>query len=141
MQLENIMAIPLQTNLYISKWGSGPLMEHAPNYCPYITTNMRYFQHRTSLPYNITSSIVGSTQITVNMTQNYSLPHYYHGMSITWSSEPFPGMTGSCQSFANSDGSFTFSADTPGAYYLRVNGYRNGEQLIEGYSTIIVNGT
>lgn len=133
-------AIPLSTTWYISKWGAGPLMEHAPDDCPYISTNRHYYQHRTYLPYNITSSIVGDMYITINTTHNYSLPHYYHGMSVSWSAEPLSGMPGTCQLTENSNGSCSFSANTPGAYYISVEGYRNGIHMITGDSIIIVNG-
>lgn len=133
-------AIPLSTILYRSKWGAGPLMEHAPTYCPYISTNRQYYRHLTYLPYDITSSIVGDSPITINTVHNYSLPHVYHDMSITWSSEALSGEQGTCQSTMNSDGSCSFSANTPGAYYLYLEGYRNGTQLIAGYSIIIVYG-
>lgn len=133
-------AIALQAYRYVSKWGQGPLMEHAPTDCPYISSNRSYYHHRTSLPYDITSSIVGNSQITVNTVSNYSLPHFYQGMNIVWTYEPYPGLSGSCHLVTNSDGSCSFSADTPGAYYLHVTGTRNGEQVIAGYSTIIVYG-
>lgn len=131
-------AVPLSTNSYISKWGSAPLMKHSPSYCPYISTNRHYYAHRTYLPYDITSSIVGDTQINVNTIHNYSLPHSYYGMSVSWSSEPLPGVPGTCQSTVNSDGTCSFSADAPGAYYLYLEGYRNGVQLLAGSSIIIV---
>lgn len=130
-------AIALSSTLYISKWGAAPLMEHAPNYCPYISTNRHYYEHRTYLPYDITSYIVGDTHITVNTIHNYSLPHHYNGMSVSWSSEPLSGIPGTCQSTMNSDGSCSFSANTPGAYYLFLEGYRNGVQLIDGNLIII----
>lgn len=122
-------AIPLSSTLYISKWGAGPLMEHAPAECPYNSTNMQYFWQR-SLPYNITLHIVGDRLIAVNSSHNYSLPHYYNNMSVSWSAEPFPGISGNCHVTVNLDGSCSFSADTPGAYYIYFEGYRNGELII-----------
>lgn len=133
-------AIPLSTSLYISKWGTAPLMEHAPFYCPYISTDRHYYKHRSFLPYNITSSVVGDNPITINTVHNYSLPHYYHGMDVTCSAEPLSGVSGSCQYTINSDGTCSFSANTPGAYYLYLEGYRNGNQIIVGYSIITVYG-
>ena len=130
-------AIPLSTS-YISKWGQAPLMKHSPTYCPYISTNRQYYKHRTSLPYTISSSIVGDNVIPANTPYNYNLPQYYAGMTITWSAEPFPGISGTCQVSMNSDQSCSFSASASGAYYLYVEGYRNGIQMIDGYMIIAV---
>ncbi|NLD22460.1 MAG: hypothetical protein GX664_08355 [Bacteroidales bacterium] len=133
-------AIPINTTMYISKWGQAPLMEHAPNYCPYISTNTQYYQHRTSFPYNITLSIVGDNPIDINTIHTYSLPHYYHGMNITWTSEPLPGLSGNYQLTMNNDGSCSFSTDTPGAYYLNVEGYTNNDLIVSGCYILIVDG-
>lgn len=130
-------AIPLSSTLYISKWGAGPLMEHAPAECPYNSTNMQYFWQR-SLPYNITLHIVGDRLIAVNSSHNYSLPHYYNNMSVSWSAEPFPGISGNCHVTVNLDGSCSFSADTPGAYYIYFEGYRNGELIITANYDVVV---
>ena len=133
-------AIPLSTNWYISKWGAAPLMEHTPNYCPYISTNRHFYEHRTYLPYDITSHIVGDLSITVNTTHNYSLPHYYVGLAISWSAEPYPGVTGSYSLTNNSDGSCSFSADNYGAYKLHLSCYKNGILIITGCPSITING-
>lgn len=133
-------AIPLSTNWYISKWGNGPLMEHAPDYCPYFSTNRQYYVHRAYLPYDITSYIIGDMHITVNTTHNYSLPHYYNGLSISWSAEPYPGVTGNYSLTNNSDGSCSFSADNVGAYKLHLSCYKNGVLIISGCPIITING-
>lgn len=130
-------AIPLSSTLYISKWGTAPLMKHAPSYSPYSTTNMQYYRQR-SLPYNISLHIVGDRLIAVNTSHNYSLPHYYNNMSISWSAEPFPGISGNCYVTVNLDGSCSFSADTPGAYYIYFEGYRNDELIITANYDVVV---
>ena len=131
-------AIPLSTTSYISKWGQGPLMKHSPTYCPYISSNRHYYKHRTSLPYLISSSIVGENIIPANTSYEYNLPQYYADLTINWSAEPFPGISGTCQVMMNSDQSCSFSASANGAYYLYVDGYRNGIQMIDGYMIIAV---
>ncbi len=133
-------AIALSTAQYTSKWGTGPLMTHSPTYCPYISSNRQYYRHRTHLPYDITSSIVGDLYIFPNTVHNYSLPRNYSDLSISWSTEPLPGIQGTSQVTANSDGSCSFSATAPGAYYLYLKGYRNGQQVIAAYLIIIVYG-
>ena len=39
-------AVCVSSNTYVSKWGYGPLMEHAPSYCPFLVTNAQYFVPR-----------------------------------------------------------------------------------------------
>lgn len=37
-------AVNMGNKTFLSKWGSGPLMKHAPTYCPYDSSSLRYFR-------------------------------------------------------------------------------------------------
>ena len=72
-------ALPSTTaGKYISKWGNGPLVEHAPTYCPYVTTNMMYFKERPT-PVNV--SISGPTIVDVGSEYLYQTTP---SVPITW---------------------------------------------------------
>lgn len=57
-------------NTYVSKWSDGPLMQHAPSYCPYIVTNMQYYIPRLI---SGTRPISGNTTVALNQANNYTI--------------------------------------------------------------------
>lgn len=63
-------AAKVSYNTYVSKWGYGPLMEHAPSYCPYIVTNMQYYLPRMN---SGTRPISGNTPVALNQANDYTI--------------------------------------------------------------------
>lgn len=72
----NHSAIKLSNNLYRSKWGVGPLVEHAPNACPYNTALPKKFYMRTPK--------VSGSNIIIH-TEHYTINYLSNSMSVTWS--------------------------------------------------------
>lgn len=66
---------------YISKWGSGPLMQHSKAYCPYSTSVMHYYRAKTFPENEIT--IVGDGVVLPSTTHNY----YIDGFD--WEADPY----------------------------------------------------
>lgn len=69
-------AAKVSDNTYVSKWGYGPLMEHAPSYCPYIVTNMQYFLPRMN---SGTRPISGNTPVALNQANDYTISGFGEG--------------------------------------------------------------
>lgn len=63
-------AAKVSYNTYVSKWGYGPLMEHAPSYCPYVVTNMQYYLPRMN---SGTRPISGNTPVALNQANDYTI--------------------------------------------------------------------
>ena len=62
-------AIRLTNGKYVSKWGSGPLMEHDKNYSPYEYSNLQFFNVRSDIVYTLT--ITGDTPVGLNETNHF----------------------------------------------------------------------
>ncbi len=73
----NHSAARITNNLYRSKWGAGPLVEHAPNSCPYNTTMPKKF-YRRAIP-----SISGATLLW-NYGE-YSVSNLSNDKTVSWS--------------------------------------------------------
>lgn len=69
-------AAKVSDNTYVSKWGYGPLMEHAPSYCPYIVTNMLYYIPRMN---SGTRPISGNTPVALNQANDYTISGFGEG--------------------------------------------------------------
>lgn len=69
-------AAKVSYNTYVSKWGYGPLMEHAPSYCPYIVTNMQYYLPRMN---SGTRPISGNTPVALNQANDYTISGFGEG--------------------------------------------------------------
>lgn len=76
----NHSAIRISNNLYRSKWGSLPLVEHAPNICPYNTTLPKKYYVRT--PY-----ISGPSTICSASTNTYMINYPITGCTVTWNTD------------------------------------------------------
>lgn len=84
------------TNLFVSKWGSWPLMQHAPTYSPYNSSGLKYY----SIP------ITGARFI-CSGSENYSTITSSGVSSYTWTAGS--GISPSSQTSSSS----TFTASTP----------------------------
>ncbi len=68
-----------QTDIFISKWGALPLMQHNKNYCPYNSSSLKYY-------YKTPTIITGSSQIICGQgTYSIQLPA---GNNVSWTSSP-----------------------------------------------------
>lgn len=77
----NHSAVRITHNVYRSKWGAGPLVEHAPNSCPYNTTMPKKF-YRKAIP-TPTPSISGATLLW-NYGE-YSVSNLSNYETVSWS--------------------------------------------------------
>lgn len=126
-------AVPYTTGNYKSKWGIGPLMGHAPAYCPYSVADTTFYQIRTT-PINGYGSIVGDG--TINPDTNYIYTYSaLHARGIQWSARPY----------GNESLSFSFDANThtlnchdPGAYLVCVDGYYDSTHHLFHKELIVV---
>lgn len=71
----NHSAIRLSNNLYRSKWGPGPLVEHEPNACPYNTTLPKKYYMR--------APILSGPNIIINSEQ-YTISNLPNSMCVVW---------------------------------------------------------
>lgn len=76
-------AIKLSNGNYLSKWGQGPLVEHAPMHCPYLKTNIQYYKMRTA-PLLGSITITGTTPVEINQSYNYSISERYSSLTYSW---------------------------------------------------------
>lgn len=75
----NHSAIRISNNLYRSKWGEGPLVDHAPNACPYDTSMpKKYYVIRIS-------DISGPSTICSSSTNTYTINDLPSSFTINWS--------------------------------------------------------
>lgn len=95
-------------NVHISKWGAGPLMQHAPDYTPYIETTLKYY----SIPINGNRNICNGSGVYTTFTSS--------GVSsYTWT--PGSGITPSSQ--IGPSNSYTASTIYSGSSSLAVSMY------------------
>lgn len=127
-------ALPYYNQRYISKWGNGPLVSHAPTYCPYLTTDMKYYKIRTE-PTSGNFVIVGDTQVVVDEANVYSFPASLRGITLNWSVENIS--TGSTSSFSFSPTTHTLCCYEPGAYVIHVDGYFGSNHVITRQKIIV----
>ena len=67
-------AVVSSPGLYVSKWGPGPLIRHAPDYCPYDTSDMRYFFIPDQVQCSNNVTINGDNHIIINTENMYTVP-------------------------------------------------------------------
>lgn len=78
---DNHTAISTPTNdIFRSKWGTYPLMQHDKNYTPYNSNNLKYYIK----PFTIT----GNNSICSNALNNYNAVNVPSGYIVTWSLSP-----------------------------------------------------
>ena len=119
---------------HISKWGNGPLMEHAPADCPYITAGVQYRKIRTTVK-TINCSIVGPEYVTLNTSNAYSFQSDpLRAITVEWSAEAYAGGT---SSFDWNSTNHALTCYDTGAYKIRVEGKYNNNVLFYKEKTII----
>ena len=130
---------------YISKWGPGPLIKHAPSYCPYDTGNMRYFYIPEELVCTNNITITGNSSIMVNTEHTYTIP-YKIGTTYEWSVEYMnnPSMTDAYELISigvNSPQTRKLKCNQYGAYRIRVDEYYGDIHTAYGQLIVIVMGS
>ena len=98
-----------QTDVFISKWGSLPLMQHNKNYCPYNSSSLKYY-------IKAPSTISGPSKICDQGT--YTINNFPAGATVVWS-----GSSNLALSSASAN-SAVFTANSNGAGWIQatVNG-------------------
>ncbi|WP_155978027.1 hypothetical protein [Pedobacter glucosidilyticus] len=71
--------------IFKSKWGAFPVMEHASNYTPYNSSNLKYYIKK--------PSIQGPSQFCTTAT--YQIPNLPNGATVTWSATGSISISGS----------------------------------------------
>lgn len=115
-------AIVLSNGNYLSKWGDGPLMEHAYDDCPYLTTNRQFYKEKYLPVHNDPVILSGPSFVAPNVAYTYTIVsssntvHYYltaEGLS--------PSFT--CSLTQIGTNTYSFTAYDYGAYRLNLRGY------------------
>ncbi|MFT3825761.1 MAG: hypothetical protein QM731_17710 [Chitinophagaceae bacterium] len=84
------------SNVFISKWGNWPLMQHAPTYCPYTSTGLKYY----SIP-------ISGARFICSGSENYTTISSWGISSYTWTAGS--GLSPSSQTSSSN----SFTATTP----------------------------
>ena len=132
-------AIVLSNGNFLSKWGDGPLMQHAPEDCDYLSTTLQYYREK-NLPIEDSPVITGPNFILPNVSNNYVigcfLNSYIQNYVTAESYDP-----DSSFSF-NQIGTDTYSlvCNDYGAYLITVNSYAtyNGITYPYAYNSLLV---
>jgi hypothetical protein len=127
-------AIKLSSGNYISKWGQGPLMEHAPDYGPiiYNMTYRDYFRERTDLPLDVIT-ITGNSIIHTNELNNYYRGTITYGsFNYVWSVEYWNDSTNPYTLQQVLDDQYQLTCYDYGIYTIRVDAYFNGNLIAYG---------
>ena len=123
----------------MSKWGDGPLMEHAISDCPYSTSGLQYFTIRTTIAYSAVGSITGPQTVQHNNYYQYSFPAYRGVTSWTWSAVDLStGLSSTFQvSWSTTSPTCTFICYQSGSYKLIFDGKYNNNTIIHKELTIV----
>jgi hypothetical protein len=127
-------AMPYTTGTYKSKWGYGPLMGHAPTYCPYDTSNLGYYIIRTTQA-DVSCSIVGPDSTLANIANSYSFQSPpFRGITIEWGAEAYSGWT---NTYSWNASAHELTCYQPGAYKVKVQGKYNNNVLVYKEKTVV----
>ncbi|MCL1937728.1 MAG: hypothetical protein FWF52_04950, partial [Candidatus Azobacteroides sp.] len=79
--MDNHSAITTAENgVFISKWGSYPLVRHAKDYTPYTYSSLHYFKKNTSPP-----TLSGPSSVCSGSTATFTLANLPSGCTVVWS--------------------------------------------------------
>lgn len=130
-------AVRIDSNTYVSKWEHGPLMQHAPSYCPYIQTNMQYYEPRVTYGHY---TISGNSQVTLNQANDYTITGSGEGFeyefNVRFMDAPSPTPFVVTQV---TDTKYRLICQDYGYFKIEYNGYHNGYCFdINSYYTVCV---
>jgi len=121
-------ALVLPSGMFLSKWGSGPLMEHYWFDSPYSILSLKYFKEK-NLPMPDGSVVIsGPSYVLPSVSNTYFISHSSNS-EITYvvSCDCISTNDPSSASFTTYDGSLYYlTCYDYGAYKIKVNGYRAG---------------
>lgn len=134
-----------QADVFISKWGSWPLMKHNKNYTPYNSSVLKYYA---CLPTSLTVS--GASGFCSSAT--YTVPELPATAAVTWSASPagIVSLTPNGNSVTanmSTSGSLTLTAGiqnscgrtTSAAKAITVGNYSPGDYPISGQTSLCAN--
>lgn len=125
--------IVLSNGNVLSKWGDGPLVEHAPGNCPYISTNLQYYKEK-DLPTNNSPVITGPEYVAPNVANTYTIPQstnsYIHYLVTAESLNP----NSSCSINPLGDCTYSLICSEYGAYRIIVQAYAYYNGITINYS-------
>ena len=130
-------AVRINSNTYVSKWGFGPLMQHSPSYCPYVQTDMRYYEPIVTYG---KKTISGNSQVTLNQANDYTISGtgtgFTYEFNVLFMDAPSPTPFVVTQV---SDTKYRLICQDYGYFKLEYNGYFNGYCFdINSYYTVCV---
>lgn len=121
---------------FLSKWGTGPLMEHAPAYCPYSASALRYFKIRISVLVK-DGFISGPDHVPVDSVRSYTFPSLRGLDSWDWSVESVDPQQSTAFSYQLlNDNWCKFSCLWSGTYVMTVEGTYNNNTVLRTQKTI-----
>ncbi len=136
-QSDHSAVISSISGMYESKWGSAPLMRHAPTYGPYADMNKRYYYRHSSI-YGLLSCSNGNGTTRVGASSSYfpssssaSIP-YGNYVQASWSVENGKGddVIGTKANVKISGSTAVISFNEPGIYEVYYSVYlSSGEGL------------
>lgn len=134
-------AIVESSNMYVSKWGQGPLVKHSPGYCPYVTTGMQYYFIPGDVEVEYSLTVLGNNQVMMGDTNNFSVKAKT-GATYRWTVEymndPSASNTYELNNVSN-DYNVRLKCNQFGAYNLRVDEYYGNVNTAYGYLIVISN--
>lgn len=139
---------PTTSSMYISKWGSGPLMMHAPGYGPYeYMMNYRKYYYNSYNParpypivtYGLISCSNGNGVIGVGVSADYETPmHTSSSITMECSIETAKGddAVDLGRAVINNTlrGGYNVTFNTQGIYEMSIRFYNKSNQLIAEYT-------
>ncbi|MDO5442818.1 MAG: hypothetical protein Q4G10_04040 [Bacteroidia bacterium] len=130
-------AIVLSSEDYISKWGNGPVMVHAPEYGPYNFMAYRhYYKTRTDLPANIIQ-ITGDSIVSIGEANYYIQTLFSNSdMTYVWSVRYWNDSTNPYDLQQIVGDEYELICYDYGTFTIRVDGYYNGNHVAYGEKNI-----
>ena len=136
-------AIITGTNQYLSKWGSGPLMQHAQSYSPYSTNRMAYYCSWDDVEIEYGITINGDAQVQVNTFTEFSISHTNsrrtYVWTITYMNDPSMSDTFDLELITDRFPStrYKLKCKQYGAYSIRVDEYEQDTHMAYGEKLVI----
>ena len=126
-------AVVLSNGDYISKWGQGPVMVHAPEYgpCGYNMSYRQYYKVRTDLPLNIIQ-ISGDTVVYPDEANDYIASLYNTPFTYVWSVRNWDNQTNTYSLHQVSSDEYQLTCLDYGVFTIRVDAYDNGQNVAYG---------
>lgn len=132
-------AVKLPNGNYLSKWHEGPLMEHAPTYGPYSSSNRRYFKFNFT-PKTGGITISGTTSVSLDQPYFYNIVNPRDYLTYSWeirfmdAPEPKPFWA----SVDESRGRFChLEFQDYGLFKIKVTAYNRGYQVRTGQLDVL----